>query len=234
MSIVFLVRHGQATFQGANPGELTDLGRRQAQVLGDFFAQTGRRFDVCVTGDLSRQTATADIIGRRVGWLADVPRVIVPELNEHNTGSIIKALAPEMVRPNSSSVDSLVAFKIDRDDFRSVFEATLQRWVTGRYEVTDIESWPAFTARVRRGLQQTVGALHEKAQALVVSSGGPISATMQWALGLSDESTLRLMWRIRHASVSVFKITADRAELLSFNSAAHLELENDRALLTYM
>lgn len=234
MSIVFLVRHGQATFQSANPGELTDLGRRQAQVLGDFFARTGRRFDVCVTGDLSRQTATADIICRRVGWLADVPRVMVPELNEHNTGSIIKALAPEMVRPNSSSVDSLVAFKIDRDDFQSIFETALLRWVSGRYEETDIETWAAFTARVRRGLQQAVGALDKKTKALVVSSGGPIAATMQWALGLSNENTLRLSWRIRHASVSAFKITAERAELLSFNSTAHLELENDATLLTYM
>ena len=59
---------------------LTDAGREQAQRLGEKLA--GEQIDLCVTSEFARTVETADIAfaGR------DVPRLVVPELNDHPAG----------------------------------------------------------------------------------------------------------------------------------------------------
>ena len=58
MSVLYLVRHGQAGTR-ENYDSLSDLGRDQARLLGEHFAQQKIRFDTVYSGSLSRQQATA-------------------------------------------------------------------------------------------------------------------------------------------------------------------------------
>jgi len=67
----------------------------------------------------------------------------------------------------------------------------------------------------------------------VFTSGGPISATVQAALGLTDEKTMEVSWQIMNASVTRFKYSGKKIGLAGFNDISHLELENDSELLTY-
>ncbi len=59
MSVVYLVRHGQAGTR-ENYDSLSDLGRRQARRLGEHLAAQGVRFDAAWSGSLARQRATAE------------------------------------------------------------------------------------------------------------------------------------------------------------------------------
>lgn len=86
---MILVRHAETEYsarravsgdpRGANP--LTALGREQARGLAGKLA--GEPIDLCVITEFARTRETADIAlaGR------DVPRVVVPELNDPRTGS---------------------------------------------------------------------------------------------------------------------------------------------------
>jgi broad specificity phosphatase PhoE len=235
MSIVFLVRHGQATFNGALYDRLSDLGRRQSVILGDFFAASGRCFDACFAGTMERQRKTAEIILERMDRCGETPALqIVPELNEHDTPAIIKAQIPELARLDRSFADSLAAFRTDRLAAQRVLETALLRWARGEATTPGVESWTEFKARVRDGMQRSVGALAPDARALVVTSGGPLAAVMHWALGLDDETAMRLEWRVRNAATSTFKIADGRAELMSFNSTAYLEAHGEPGLMTYL
>ena len=59
MAAIYLVRHGQASFGSANYDQLSELGTRQADATGEYFARCGITLDAAYSGDLSRQRETA-------------------------------------------------------------------------------------------------------------------------------------------------------------------------------
>ena len=69
---------------------------------------------------------------------------------------------------------------------------------------------------------------------LVFTSGGPISAAFQMATGISDAGTLRVVWHIVNTSVSTFVYSGEQISLTTFNNRAHLDLEKDSSLVTYI
>ena len=233
MSIIYLVRHGQTSFQGTRYDHLTENGRQQARILGEFFAMTNRSFDACFTGALERQKETAAIILKSMKTKMAEP-LVVPGLDEHDTGAIIRAQIPELSKTDPSFSDAAASISNDPQSFKRVLEASLLRWAGGGRQSAGVETWAEFTGRVRSGLQSVAASCGYGKKALVVSSGGPIGAAMQWALGLDAERAVRLAWRVRNASVSLFRITTEGAELFAFNSIAHLEAQNDPSLLTVL
>jgi broad specificity phosphatase PhoE len=58
VSRVYLVRHGQAGTRKAYDS-LSELGRRQARLLGEYFVREGIRFSAAYSGALVRQQETA-------------------------------------------------------------------------------------------------------------------------------------------------------------------------------
>jgi probable phosphoglycerate mutase len=89
MESVILVRHGESEFSvrsacngdpRAAPGGLTGRGREQARALGLLLADD--ELDLCAVTEFARTRETADVAlaGR------DVPRVVVPELNDIRFG----------------------------------------------------------------------------------------------------------------------------------------------------
>ena len=72
MSTVYLVRHGQAGTRDAYDS-LSELGERQARLLGEHFIAQRIRFADTYAGALARQQQTAEQIraayARRGGWL---------------------------------------------------------------------------------------------------------------------------------------------------------------------
>ena len=89
MRKAILVRHAESEFSVRGdvngdpsvPCPLTPTGREQARSLGRLLV--GEGIDLCVTSEFERVRETADIAlaGR------DVPRLVVPELNEIRYGS---------------------------------------------------------------------------------------------------------------------------------------------------
>jgi probable phosphoglycerate mutase len=85
---VILARHGESELSAAGlvsgdpaePRGLTETGREQAQRLGELLAD--EPIELCVTSEFVRVRETADLAlaGR------DVPRLVVPELNDVRFG----------------------------------------------------------------------------------------------------------------------------------------------------
>ena len=57
MSVIYLVRHGQASFGTDNYDQLSATGRQQVKLLGAYFAELGEPIDRIYSGALYRQRA---------------------------------------------------------------------------------------------------------------------------------------------------------------------------------
>jgi broad specificity phosphatase PhoE len=125
------------------------------------------------------------------------------------------------------------SFYVDKKAFQRVFEKIMARWISGEIDKPGVMRWQDFCERVQSGLRKIMAENGRKKKILLCTSGGPISAAVQMALGLSDEKALRIAWHLINTSVTTFVYDNDRIELTTVNNAAHLELLNDSEWITY-
>ncbi|HKB04070.1 MAG TPA: histidine phosphatase family protein [Gemmataceae bacterium] len=237
MSTLTLVRHAQASLFADEYDELSELGRNQARLLGEFWARRWTDFDEAYCGPRARQRQTADIVGSactKAGRPWPEP-VVLEELDEYDLGGIIRALAPDLARQDADFADLLESYRRsgagpDRvRSFGRMFEALTLRWLTAR-PVEGVEGFAAFRGRVEQGLRHILERPGSGRRVAVFTSGGVIGAAVRLALAAPDRAALEVNWRVRNCSLTEFVFTKDRFNLDSFNALPHLE---DPTLWTY-
>ncbi|MGE5195438.1 MAG: histidine phosphatase family protein [Deltaproteobacteria bacterium] len=238
MSVLTLVRHGQASFFADEYDQLTPLGEQQSQLLGEYWVRHGVRFDAVYTGPRARQQRSAEFAGtafRQAGQPWPEP-VVLPDLDEFDLHGLFHQLAPEL---RSQSAEFLQLFDGYRQSagendrlrtFQRMFESLLLHWQALPTGEVRFESWPRFRDRVERALLQVAQPAAPGRRIVMFTSGGFIGNAARWALAAPDRSALELAWRLRNAAVTEFVFTDDRFTLDSFNTVPHLQ---DPALWTY-
>ena len=231
MSQLILVRHGQAAAFQQESDRLTELGRRQAEQLGRYWATRGVLFDEVYVGTLNRQVETERLVAEAyraagVAWPAAQTR---PGWNEYDAGSIMGELGPalEAREPRYASlVADFRAHAQDRDRnryFQRMFETLMDAWVRGELGADGVESFAAFHARVSAARAEILSAEGSRRVA-VFTSGGPIGACVQLALEAPPPMTMRLNWRVKNGSLTEMTFSGvNRMSLDSFNTTGHLE-----------
>ena len=235
MSMIYMIRHGQASFGKDDYDRLSPLGKRQARILAQHFLTTGFHPDAVYSGTMARQTATAQEVlsayraaGRKVPDLE-----MLSGFNEYDTSAIVTALFPDMVKEDPSLNDELPKMYTSKASFKRVFEGAMLRWVAGEFDSPAIESWEEMKSRVAGSLR-LITESHGRGKTIVVfTSGGAIAASLAHVLGISGERAMRLNWQLVNASVSRFMYNEERITLASFNTITHLELAGDPTLITY-
>ena len=86
MGTLYLVRHGQASFGADDYDQLSELGQRQSERLGRYWAERGLRFDAVITGTLKRHEQTWQGIAR--GAALELQPLRWPGLNEYDLSLI--------------------------------------------------------------------------------------------------------------------------------------------------
>jgi broad specificity phosphatase PhoE len=210
LSVLLLVRHGQASWGAADYDRLSPLGEQQSRVLGAALAGRGVRPDLLVRGSMRRhrQTATAAVVG--AGWEGEV--VEDGGWDEFDHLSTVRG-AVEFAEVPDESYDERVRR----------FEATIDRWACGEHDEEYHESFPAFRHRVEEALRRTLSRLEPKQTAIVFTSGGPVS----WVAASLADGGVPAWSRLSKVVVnsSVTKVLDGRrgASLISFNDHSHLE-----------
>lgn len=235
MSKIYMVRHGQASFGKENYDQLSEKGRKQCGILAEHLIRTGLSFDAVYAGDMARQKDTArEMIAVYRAYGRSLPELcIMPEFNEYSSRDIIMAHIGDMAQEDPHLKTDLESFYVDKKAFQRVFEKIMARWISGEIDKPGVIRWQDFCERVQSGLRKVMAENGRKKKILICTSGGPISAAVQMALGLSDEKALRIAWHLINTSVTTFVYDNDRVELTTFNNAAHLELLNETEWLTY-
>ncbi len=219
MGVLLLVRHGQASLGAADYDRLSDLGRRQAQVVGARLAGPGLTIDRVVAGELSRQRDTAEAIMKAL----DRP------LSELGTDGRLDEYDHVAVMARHDAGISFANATADGErgrQLQSALEEAIGSWISGGSEYG--ETHDTFIERV----QGAIGDLVTKpGGTIAVTSGGVIAAYCALSLGLPVERWPSLARLVVNASIT--KIISGRTgtSLVTFNDHAHLE--SDRALITY-
>jgi broad specificity phosphatase PhoE len=238
MSRLFLIRHAQATFFGADYDKLSPVGEEQARLLGKYWAEHNVRLDLVFSGPRLRQKYTAEIVnavfcaaGQTYPELA-----VMPEFDEYAGETVLRKSLPKLLESDAQLREWHQAYHNTANPseklryFQRVFETVIRRWVAGELSVQGAEPWLEFCARVNRGLSQVFSRASTGCQVAIFCSAGPIGVAMQRALHLSPEDTLRTVWMSRNCSYSEFIFSGERFTLSAFNAHPHLQ---DARLLTY-
>jgi broad specificity phosphatase PhoE len=238
MSVVFLVRHAQASFLEPNYDKLSEVGERQSRLLGEYWVRHKIVFDRACTGPCLRQRDTLSIASdtcRKTGIAFPEP-LILPEFDEYQGEAVLERSLPGLLENDQSIRDLHSAFQSSsssaerRATFQRLFEAVIGKWVRGAICPPGVETWLEFCASVNSGLTEFLSAGSRGERVAIVTSGGPIAVAMQRALQLSAESTLNVSWMSRNSSWSEFIYSGERFTLSSFNCHAHI---GDPGMLTY-
>ncbi len=238
MSLLYLIRHAQASFLQENYDKLSPLGEQQAAILGEYWAARKLKFDRIATGPCERQKRTAQLIARPYqASNQNFPELQkLEEFDEYQAEAVLKRALPELLATDEPIAKLQAAFKSSttnveqRKHFQKLFESVINKWVRAEISPEDVESWQEFKARVNGGLNKFLTHGQRGETVAIFTSGGPIAIAMQTALGLSDESALGVSWMSQNCSWSEFLYGADRFTLSTFNSHPHLE---DPEMLTY-
>ena len=234
MSEFYFIRHAQASFENDDYDQLSALGIRQSQILGEYFKRLGVKFDGVYAGTMKRQIDTAkEVLSRMPGDHAGLKLRRESAFNEYDFVAILKSQIPLMIDEEPALGEILARRDTDRQAFQKLFERAVKGWISGRYNAGGIETWPDYGARIRRGIQQLMKADGSQKKIAVFTSGGCVAVAVQMALDISDAKTIELSWQVRNASVSIIKYSSRGMGLSSFNSTAHLETQDSAELLTY-
>ncbi len=223
MGILYLVRHGQASFGADDYDQLSELGHRQCQALGAALRARGLEPAMVFTGSLRRHDQSWQALKTGLGH-TPAAVAVRPELNEYDSLALLNAIGGEALPPH----DTPEGFKAH---FRRLRQALLA-WMQGQIEPLGMPSHEAFRAGVVRALREA----QEQAGAgavVIVSSGGPISTAVSHVLGAPPETAIDLNMRLRNSSLTEIVVTPRRMELLAFNTLPHLEDPQRRAWVTY-
>jgi broad specificity phosphatase PhoE len=229
MSQLVVVRHGQAHAFAADSDRLTELGERQAAVLGAYWAQRGVAFDEVIVGGLRRHVQTeAQVAAAYESAGLPWPKASSdPRWNEYDAATIMQLGAK--VRERDPEFAKLVAeFEAavggpeQNRYFQRMFEVLMASWVASDVLSDDVESFEAFHTRVTAAFDAVLQKTGSR-RVVVFSSGGPIGVTVQHALRAPKPVALEVNWRVRNTSLTEYVFGRGRLSFDAFNSTPHLE-----------
>ena len=228
MSVLLLVRHGQASFGKRNYDALSDAGHDQSRLLGAAWASRGIVPTRIVRGELRRHAETAEGIVEGLG--ADVEIVVDAGWDEFNFEHVMRVHKPLYRSRTLMLADfARVPAAERRARFQALFEEATARWSGGDSDHDYDEPFSAFSQRVEKALQRT--AADAQGTVAVVSSGGPIGFAASHLLA-GDGSVWAAFNRVA-VNTGVTKLLTGRSGITLSAYNDHSHLEHDRALITY-
>lgn len=209
MSVLLLVRHGQASWGAEDYDVLSDLGHEQSRRLGKHLASLGVTPTRVWSGGLRRHDETLAAAVGAVGWEAEV--VTDGGWSEFDHVELLRryddATADDPHRPG---------------DFNAFFDAAVERWTTGQHDADYAETFAGFSARVDAALRSAVESLGSGETGVVFTSGGAIAwvAASLWGTGVHQWARINSVL----LNTGVTKVVAGSrgVNLVSVNEHAHL------------
>ncbi len=235
MSMLFLMRHGQASFGQSRYDRLSPTGYQQARLVAKHLHDIGITFDAVYTGELIRQQQTYEGMAEvfRTSGAPLPTSTVATELNEYDAAGIWKAYYPTIVRENPDLELDETTLAENPKQFQKVFARIVKLWISGNDNPAGIESWPSFRSRIDTGLKNIMRHEGSGKNVMIVSSAGPIALTVQMATGMPDSQCIGISWQVMNASLTRFRYNSTQMTLAGFNDVAALEIHGDASLLTY-
>lgn len=227
MPVVYLVRHGQASFGPGDYDKLSDLGREQADLAG---RELGRRLEAVAAvahGSLNRQRDTAAACVEHLRGVATTTEHA--GFNEFDHEEIILRFRPAY-RSKTVMYADLARTLNPRQGFQDMFEKAVARWTGGEHDRDYSETLAQFHARVADAFEELTTGVN--GNVVIASSGGVISSICADLLGEGPAVWMQLNRVMMNASITKVVIGKRGRSMVTFNDTGHLERAG-RDYLTY-
>ena len=215
MTAVYLLRHGQASFGGADYDVLSPVGKQQAVVLGAELRRREVDVHAVFSGTLRRQLSTATDCLAEAG--IDLPVTQDARWNEYDHLGLVPSGQPA---PEESR------------NFQRLLDAAIEAWIAGGHAAGTSGTWLEFSGGVDAALREVLGGLPRGTAALVFTSAGVISAICAALLSAPPAGFLALNRTMANASITKLVSGRSGVSLVSVNEHGHFEGPH-RGLLTY-
>ena len=212
MGVIYLVRHGQASFGAADYDVLSPLGHEQARLAGRELAARARR-PLLVSGTLRRQAHTAALLGlpAAAGVVED------RRWNEYDhLGLVDRYPSTDPGDAGSPAADAATAG--DSRLFQARLDHALARWIDDDAD----GGWDAFVSGATAALGAVAARVAPGQDAVVVTSGGVIAAVAGSLVDAPPAGVIALNRVMVNASITTVLAGSSGLSLLSFNEHAHL------------
>ena len=232
MGVIYLVRHGQASFGADDYDQLSPLGQEQAKRLGEWINDCGLTISAIATGTLKRHLqsaaacSTACPTQEPVWWQEDAG------FNEFDHHEILVRHRPEFAAPQALNA-FLAQDGNPRRTFQQIFSRAVARWTGGEHDADYAESFAAFRERVTAALQRLINTASQGHDIWTFTSGGAITAIVQGLLAIPDRQVFELNWTLVNTGVTKLMYRPGRVSLSYINNHAHLERLQQPELITY-
>lgn len=239
MSVLYTVRHGQASFFSDDYDKLSEHGEDQLRVLARHWIEKGVRIDHAFAGTLKRQTRSAEVVGEtyREAGLEFPELTILEGLNEYPADDVMGILLPALMERDEKfgtlkrEFDEATESRQRYRTFHRLLEAVMAEWINGGHTLDGLEPWSAFSTRAREALKAAMSIEGSGKSIGVFTSGGVIGVAVQTVLEAPEIKAAELNWRVHNGSVTQFTFSKGRIALDTFNDTAHFHSAPE--LLTY-
>ena len=222
MTIIHLVRHGQASFGKDDYDNLSEIGLKQAFLLGQYFKNLNLNFDKIFVGTLKRQIQTYKQIIK--SYNTSIELESSPLLNEYDVKSVLIGFVNGRSLTKDELHDKKIHFQLLRD--------SVAAWSENKISHNVNETWNEFDERAQKFLK--IINKGKSKSILVVSSGGTISMILKQILSLPSSQFVNFHFQIFNSSYSKIIISEFGMSLSLFNSIAHLAHQKNSELITYV
>lgn len=231
MSVVYLIRHGQASFGKEDYDLLSPLGEEQAQILGKSMVARIARPPLIIAGTMKRHHQTRDLANLTEKF-DDYESLETADWNEYDHQQILGKLDERLMTAKGTK-EALKAAKDPKKAFAKYFADATARWQSGLHDDDYSESWTVFKNRIKKGLELTIQKAEKHETVFVFTSGGPISLVTLHLLGLADEQMLAINWTLANCGVTKLVKSKNRLFLSTMNDHSHFDFPDQQHLITY-
>jgi broad specificity phosphatase PhoE len=233
LSSLYLVRHGQAGTRNAYDS-LSELGRRQSRLLGEYLVVQRVEFHAVYAGGLQRQQQTAaQVVEAFRDANISFPELITDDQwNEFDLAHVYEELAPLLCEADPEFREEYEQMRLEVKQSNDAHEAGVHRhwrpcdtkiveaWISERFPYRG-ELWTQFCDRVTSCVNK-LRALPRNANILVFTSATPTGILVGRALDVSDRRVRQLAGVLYNSSYTTLRVNGDHLQLFQFNAVPHL------------
>ena len=199
---------------------MSKKGVKQSIALGKKLLKNSISFDQTIIGPLKRHQQTFDGINEGYGGDLSNP-LIIEEFAENQLMEIAQHFIPKMLNTdkNIKEIFNAVPFWKRKRKFLEYFNIIAKKWIHSELDLSEkgFESYDNFRERVRLAKSKVSSLMNENRNTMVVSSGGAITGVYAECHPLSVDEIMKLNFKIKNASITLFKKENDTFTLDTFN-----------------
>ena len=199
---------------------MSKKGVKQSIALGKKLLKNSISFDRTIIGPLKRHQQTFDGINEGYGGDLSNP-LIIEEFAENQLMEIAQHFIPKMLNTdkNIKEIFNAVPFWKRKRKFLEYFNIIAKKWIHNELDLSEkgFESYDNFRERVRLAKSKVSSLMNENRNTMVVSSGGAITGVYAECHPLSVDEIMKLNFKIKNASITLFKKENDTFTLDTFN-----------------